>query len=78
MVCDTLANLKAEKQEIDELHTILSNQANVAATGAEITATTNSLNSEMTQKLLDLRSELFTRVTELNSQTMDIVSKKVN
>ena len=32
----------------------------------------------MTQKLLDLRSELFTRVTELNSQTMDIVSKKVN
>ena len=70
--------MKAEKQEIDELHNILSSQATGMATGAEIKATTNSLNSEMTQKLLDLRSELFTRVTELNSQTMDIVSKKVN
>jgi len=36
-------------------------------------ATTSSLNSEVTQKLLDLRSEVFTRVADFNAQMMEVV-----
>ena len=45
---------------------------------AEFTATTSNLNSDVTQKLLDLRSEVFTRVADLNTQTMDYVAQKAN
>jgi len=34
---------------------------------AEFTAITSNLNSDVTQKMLDLRSEVFTRVADLNA-----------
>ena len=47
-------------------------------TASEFTATTSTINSDVTQKLLDMRSDIFTRIADLNSQTMDVVSQKAN
>lgn len=47
-------------------------------TSAEFTATISNFNSDITQKLLDLRSEVLTRVADLNTQTMDVVAMKAN
>jgi hypothetical protein len=49
-----------------------------SVSAAEFTAITSNLNSDVTQKLLDLRSEVFTRVADLNTQTMDCVAQKAN
>ena len=45
---------------------------------AEFTATVSNFNSDITQKLLDMRSEIFSRISELNTQTMDVVAQKAN
>ena len=57
---------------------MLTSQVHDMVSGPDFTVVTHNINSEFTQKLLDLRSELFTRVNELNSQTMDIVATKAN
>lgn len=46
--------------------------------GIELNQATNNLSSDFSQKILDLQSELYSRVTELNSQTMDVVATKAN
>ena len=45
---------------------MLGGQVHELVTAAEFMATTNNLNSDIQQKLLDLRSEVFTRMTDMN------------
>ena len=72
-LCQTLANLKADKKEMNELRAKLTSQVQEMVTSAEFTANISNFNSDVTQKLLDLRSEVMSRVADLNSQTMDVV-----
>jgi len=73
-LCQTLANLKADKKEMNELRAKLTSQVQEMVTSAEFTANISNFNSDVTQKLLDLRSEVMSRVADLNSQTMDVVA----
>lgn len=73
-LCQTLANLKADKKEMNELRAKLTSQVQEMVTSAEFTANFSNFNSDVTQKLLDLRSEVMSRVVDLNSQTMDVVA----
>jgi len=73
-LCQTLANLKADKKEMNELRAKLTSQVQEMVTSAEFTANISNFNSDVTQKLLDLRSEVMSRVADLNSQTMDVIA----
>ena len=70
--------MKADKKELNERLAKLSAQVQETVSSAEFMATTSSLNSEVTQKLLDLRSEVFTRIADFNAQTMEVVGQKAN
>ena len=70
--------MKADKKEINDFRAKMTSQVQESVTGAEFTATVSNMNSDITQKLLDLRSEVFTRMADLNAQTMDAVSNKAN
>ena len=59
--------MKADKKELNERLAKLSAQVQETVSSAEFMATTSQLNSEVTQKLLDLRSEVFTRVADFNA-----------
>lgn len=56
----------------------LTSQVQEMVTSSEFTANISHFNSDITQKLLDLRSEVLTRVADLNTQTMDVVAMKAN
>ena len=73
-LCQSLANMKADKKELNEFRAKIAAQVQEMVPQAEFTATASNLNSDITQKLLDLRSEIFSRVSELNTQTMDVVA----
>ena len=66
--------MKADKKELNEFRAKIAAQVQEMVPQAEFTATASNLNSDITQKLLDLRSEIFSRVSELNTQTMDVVA----
>ena len=45
---------------------------------SEFTSALSQFNSENTQRLLDLRGEVFSRSADLNTQCMDAIAKKAN
>ena len=59
--------MKADKKELNEMRAKLTAQVQEMATSAEFTASLSNFSSDVTQKLLDLRSEVFTRVADLNT-----------
>ena len=63
---------------MNEIRSIVTAQAQEAVTMAEFNATVGNLNQDLQQKLMDLRSESFSKIAELNQQTMQIVSLKAN
>ena len=63
---------------MNELRSIVTAQAQEAVTMAEFNATVGNLNQDLQQKLMDLRSESFSKIAELNQQTMQVVSLKAN
>lgn len=65
-LCSQLANLKADKKELNERMAKLSVQVQEMVTCAELKGTMSALNSDCSQKMLDLRSEVFSRMTDLN------------
>lgn len=66
-MCQQLANMKADKKELNEMRAKLTSQVQEMTTSAEFTASLSNFSSDVTQKLLDLRSEVFTRVADLNT-----------
>ena len=66
--------MKADKKDLNEFRAKIAAQVQEMVPQAEFTATISNFNSDITQKLLDLRSELFSRISELNTQTMDVVA----
>ena len=77
-LCQSIANAKADQNEMNEIRSIVTAQAQEAVTMAEFNATVGNLNQDLQQKLMDLRSESFSKIAELNQQTMQIVSLKAN
>ena len=77
-LCQDLANMKADKKELAETRQKLSQQLQDTITASEFTSSLSTFNSDNTQRMLDLRSEVFARVAELNTQCMDAVAKKAN
>ena len=63
---------------MNELRSIVTAQAQEVVTMAEFNATVGNLNQDLQQKLMDLRSESFSKIAELNQQTMQVVSLKAN
>ena len=63
---------------MNELRSIVTAQAQEAVTMAEFNATVGNLNQDLQQKLMDLRSESFSKIAELNQQTLQVVSLKAN
>ena len=59
--------MKADKKELNEMRAKLTSQVQEMTTSAEFTASLSNFSSDVTQKLLDLRSEVFTRVADLNT-----------
>jgi GTP-binding protein EngB required for normal cell division len=59
-----LATSKADKVEVHETRTKLALQMQDKSDQAEVTATLSNFTSDNTQRLLDLRSEVFNRLTE--------------
>ena len=51
--------MKADKKEVNEGRARLTAQVQEMVTSAEFTATVSTLNSDVTQKMLDMRSEIF-------------------
>ena len=70
--------MKADKKEYSELRAKVISQVQEMVTSAEFTAKMSNLGSDTTQRLLDLRSEVFTRTAELNQQTLQAVAQKAN
>ena len=57
-LCQSLANMKADKKEINDFRAKMTSQVQETVTGAEFTATVSNMNSDITQKLLDLFTQL--------------------
>ena len=68
--------MKADKKELNETRAKLSQQLQETVSASEFTASMSTFNSDNTQRMLDLRGEVFARVAELNAQCMDAVAKK--
>ena len=77
-LCQDLANIKADKKELNELRAKISQQLQETVPQAEFAAALSQFSSENTQRMLDLRGEVFQRSAELNAQCMDAVAKKAN
>ena len=77
-LCQDLANVKADKKELNELRAKLSQQIQETINQSEFTSALQQFNSENTQRLLDLRGEIFSRTADLNTQCMDAIAKKAN
>ena len=70
--------MKADKKELNETRAKLSQQLQDTVSASEFASSFSTFNSDNTQRMLDLRSEVFSRVAELNAQCMDTVAKKAN
>ena len=70
--------MKADKKDVNEVRAKVTAQVQEMVTAAEYTATVSNLNSDIAQKMLDLRSELFSRIADMNAHTMDAVAQKAN
>ena len=44
----------------------------------EFTSSISNFTADMTQRLLDLRSESFTKITDVSNQCMSAITKKAN
>ena len=77
-LCQQLANIKCDKKDLNELRNKLSNQVQEKVDHSEFTSSISNFTADMTQKLLDLRTEIFKRITDQNNECMNAIAKKAN